>query len=62
MCGESMQHVAPALEQLAGERVTEALPALQCLLLQGPQPSDPVKRAIGKFAAARQLSGRPIAV
>jgi hypothetical protein len=57
----SIQHVAPALEQLAGERVTEALPALQNLFLEGPQPSEPVKKAIGKFVAARQLSGRPVA-
>src|ERR1700730_2300015 len=37
---ESIQHVAPALEQLARERVAEALPALQNLFLYGPQPSD----------------------
>jgi hypothetical protein len=59
---ESIQHVPLALEQLAGERVTEALPALQNIALQGPQPSDPVMKAIGKFIAARQLSGRPVAV
>ena len=60
--GESIQFVAPALEQLAGERVTEALPALQNLLLEGPQPSEPAKKMIGKFVTARQLSGRPVAV
>ena len=60
--GGSLQHVAPALEELAGERVTEELPALQNLFLQGRQPSDPVKKVIGKFVAARQLSGRPVAV
>jgi hypothetical protein len=59
---DSIQHVALALEQLARERVTEALPALQKLFLYGLQPSDPVKKAIGKFVAARQLSGRPVAV
>jgi hypothetical protein len=61
--GESIQHhVAPALEQLYGERVTEAVPALQNLFLEGSRPSGPVKKVIGKFLAARQLSGRPVAV
>jgi len=59
---ESIQHVAPALEQLAGESVTKVLPTLQNLSLWGPQPSEPVKKAIGKFVAARQLSGCPVAV
>jgi hypothetical protein len=59
---ESIQYVAPALEQLAGERLTEKLPALQNIFLQGLQPSDPVKKMIGKFVVARQLSGHPVAV
>ena len=59
---ESIQRVAPALEHLAEERVTEVLPALQNLFLRGPQPSDPVEKAIGKFVAARQLSDRPVSV
>jgi hypothetical protein len=60
-----IQFVAPALEELAGESVTElmeVLPALENLFLQGPQPSELVKKAIGKFIAARQLSGFPVAV
>jgi hypothetical protein len=59
---KSIQYVALALEQLTGERVTEALPVLLNIFLQGPQPSDPVTKAIGKFVSARQLSGRPVAV
>jgi hypothetical protein len=59
---ESIQYVAPALEQLAGGRVTEALPTLQNIFLQGPRPPNPVKKAIGKFVVARQLSGCPVAV
>jgi hypothetical protein len=54
--------VAPALEDLAGEGVTEVLPLLQNLFLQLPQPSEPDKKAIGKFISARQLSGRPVTV
>jgi F-box-like len=60
--GTSIQHVPLALEQLTGERATEALSALQNLFLEGPQPSDSVKKAIGKFVAARQLSDRLVSV
>ena len=59
---KSIQHVAPALEQLAGEGRAEELPALQNLFLQVLRPSEPVKKAIGKFVAARQLSERPVSV
>ena len=59
---KSIQHVTPVLELLAEGRVTEALPALQNLFLQGPKPSEPVKKTIGMFVAACQLSGRPVAV
>jgi len=62
--GASIQCVTPALEQLAGGSVTEMLPALQNILLEGTpeQPSEPVKKMIGKFVAARQLSGRSVSV
>ncbi len=58
----SVPFVAPALQGLSRERVTEVLPALQHLSLTGPQPSGPVKEAIGKFIAARQLAGCPVTV
>ena len=54
--------VAPVLQELVGERVTEVLPALQNLSLEGQPPSGPAKEAIGQFIAARQLIGRPVAV
>jgi hypothetical protein len=54
--------IAPALQELVGERVTEVLPALQTLFLEEPLPSGPVQEAIGQFVAARQLSGHPIVV
>jgi hypothetical protein len=54
--------IAPALQELSGERVTEVLPVLQNLFLEGPMPSGPVKEAIRKFIATRQLSGCPITV
>jgi F-box-like len=52
--------VPVVLEQLAGE--TETLPTLQNLFIYGSQPSKRVKKATGEFVAARQLSGRPVAV
>jgi hypothetical protein len=58
----SVPFVAPALQELSGERVREVLPALENLFLKGPQPSGPVKEAIGKFIAARQLAGCPVTV
>jgi hypothetical protein len=54
-------NIAPALQELVGERVTEVLPALQTLFLE-KLPSKPVQEAIEKFVSARQLSGHPITV
>jgi hypothetical protein len=59
---DSVPFIAPALQELSGERVTEVLPALKNLFLEGPQPSGPVKEAIGKFTTARQLAGCPVNV
>ena len=58
----SVSFVAPALQELSGERVTEVLPALQNLFFTAPMPSGPIKEAIRKFIAARQLSGCPVTV
>jgi hypothetical protein len=52
--------IAPVLQELAGERLTETLPVLQNLFLGRPQPLGTVKEAIEKFIAARQLSGFPV--
>ena len=61
---DSVRLVAPALQDLAGERVTEVLPALQDLSLRtySRQPSGPLKGAIEHFIAARQLYGHPVTV
>jgi len=58
-------HYADALQELAGERVTEVLPALQNLFIEGLEhlkPSGPTQEALAKFVAARQLSGLPVVV
>jgi hypothetical protein len=54
--------IAPALQELAGERVIEVLPALQSLFLEELHPSGPIQKAIGKFIAARQLTDHPVTV
>jgi hypothetical protein len=55
-------HLASALQEIAGERVTEVLPALKSLFLEGTLPPGPILKAIGQFVVARHLSGHPIAV
>jgi hypothetical protein len=54
--------VAPALQELTGGRTTEVLPALQNVLLEGFQPSEPVQEGIAQFIFARQLANRPVAI
>jgi hypothetical protein len=52
--------VASALQEFIGQRVTEILPALQNIFLDGIQSCDPVPEDIAKFIAARQLSGHSV--
>ena len=59
---EFLPRIAPAFQELAGERVTEILPALQSLCLEELHPSGPVREAFEKFVAARQLAGHPTAL
>ena len=58
--------IAPALQELAtGEgAMTEVLPVLQHVFIERLErfKSGPVQAAIGKFVAARELSGHPVAV
>ena len=56
------RRIVPALQELVVGRTTEVLPSLQSLFLEEIDPSGPVPESIGKFVAARQLSGLPIAV
>jgi hypothetical protein len=57
-----LPHIAPALQELTGGRTTEVLPALQNVLLEGFQPSEPVQEGIAQFISARQLANHPITV
>jgi hypothetical protein len=60
--GDLFRLVAPALDGLAQESVTEVSPALQDIFLEGPQSSETVGKTIRNFVAARQLVGCPVTV
>jgi hypothetical protein len=62
LSGQFASRIAPALQVLVEERMTEVLPILQSILLEGFQPSGPVQEGIGQFVAARRLSGQPITI
>jgi hypothetical protein len=52
--------IAPALQELVGERVAEAIPALECVFLEGLRASGSVIDTIRPFVAERQLSTHSI--
>ena len=54
--------IAPALQELVGERTTEVLPAMQNIFVEGLESSGPVQEGIRQLVAARQVASRPIAV
>ncbi len=57
-------HIAPALQSLVGERVTEVLPSLKNIFLEGLQQSTPIPGlgGIQHFFALRLFSSHPIAI
>jgi hypothetical protein len=59
---EFVPRIAPTLQELVGERVTEVLPNLHSIFLNDPQESMFVPEAKRQFIAARELSSRPIAI
>ena len=52
---EAMLRVAPALQELARERLTDVLPILQNLFLNGTQPSESIEDVIDEFVVTRRL-------
>ena len=54
--------IVATLEELVESRITEVLPRLQNIFVEGLEPSGPFQKNIGQFVAARQLSGHPIAI
>ena len=54
--------IAAALQELVGGRITDVLPSLQNIFVEGFEPSGPLQENIGQFVAARQLSDHPITI
>jgi hypothetical protein len=54
--------IAAALQELVGARITDVLPSLQNIFMEGLEPSGPLQESIGRFSAARLLSDHPIAI
>jgi hypothetical protein len=54
--------IAPAMQELEGERVTDLLPALKSIWLDELETTGGTQNAIKQFVAARQLFGHPVAV
>jgi hypothetical protein len=54
--------IAAALQELIGSRITEVLPNLRNIFVEGLEPWGPFQENVGQFAAARRRSGHPIAV
>ena len=50
------------LQELVGGRITEVLPSLQNIFVEGLERSGPFQENIGRFVDARRLSGHPIAI
>jgi hypothetical protein len=54
--------IATALQNLDGGRITEVLPSLQNIFVNGLESSGPFQEKIGKFVAARHLSNHTITI
>jgi hypothetical protein len=54
--------IAAALQELAGERITEMLPSLQNIFVEWLGPWRTFQENTGQFVAARRHSGLPIAI
>jgi hypothetical protein len=54
--------IAAALQELVGDRITEVLPSLQNIFVEGLEPWGPFQENIGQFAAVRRRSGHPITI
>jgi len=59
---EIASRVAPALQELTGNAMTEALPALRRVFVDHFYLTVPIRDAFAPFITARQLSGHPVAL
>jgi hypothetical protein len=58
----SSRRIALVLKELAGERASDVLPALQNVFFEGYPPSKSVQRCIAPFISARLRHNHPIAI
>jgi hypothetical protein len=56
-----LPRIAPALQELAGARTTEVLPALKKVVFEGSQPWEPAQEGIVQFISARRFIENPVA-
>ena len=59
---ELAPRVVRALRELASERATEVLPAIESIFVEGHQQFGAIQETIKSFIAARQLLGHPVAI
>jgi hypothetical protein len=59
--GNFVPYLEGALRELVGDRITQLMPSLQNIFVEG-QPSGLFQENTGQFVAARQLSGHPITI
>ena len=62
LASEFTPRIAPVLQELVGERVTEVLPALRSLFFEETLPSGPDQKTIEQFVTARRLANHPVAI
>ena len=62
LCQKLVPRIAPALQELVGERKTEVLPTLENIFLKGFQPSGSLHEGIKNFVSARRLTNHPVAI
>ena len=62
LCEKFVPRIASALQELVGDRATEALPALENIFLEGVQQSGPLQQGIEQFVAARRLTNHSVVV
>ena len=62
LCKKFARRIAPALQELVGDRITEVLPILENIFLEGFESSGSIEEGIGRFISAREVAGNPITI
>ena len=62
LCWEFAGRIAPALQELVGDRITEVLPTLENIFLEGLDSSGSVQEGIGQLVALREVAGHHITI